>query len=378
MPGIPPTKGHSMRRAITRTLLTAVTATGLLAGAGTAAQAVPAADGQVQVLAAAGSDTTQDVVGAVLAAYGADTTANPDRDVTVNIPVRPAAPVTVPADATCEQRDYVTAGQEQPPASYPAPGSSGAGRTALRDPANLGTACLDIARSSSGPSSSDPAEFEYYGFAKDAVSWASFPGAAPADLSLAALRDIYSCTVTNWNQVGGQDAAIVRYLPPAGSGTRSFFVGTVLGAEPSTACGEIRTAAENDGTAVPEADRAAAILPYSVAQWVAQANGASTDVRSTVRIGAVDGSNPVTGPDADNRYRPDAAVINGAFPGVRTVYNVLDTRLPSYGQALRAVGFDAAGPGFLCAGSPAVTDLLTTFGFTPLPADGTGNTCTLA
>jgi phosphate transport system substrate-binding protein len=331
------------------------------------------------VLAAAGSDTTQDVVGAIMDAYRADATTNPDGDVTINIPVRPANGVTVPADDTCEQRTYVPAGQENPPASYPAPASSGAGKNALKDPANLTAACIDIARSSAGRAAADPAEFEYYGYAKDAVSFARFAGAAPADLTVDQLRGIYACAITNWSQVGGGDAPIVRYLPPAGSGTRSFFVGTVLGAEPSTSCGEVRIAAENDGVAVPAADRATAVLPYSVAQWVAQANGASTDVRAGAGIGLLGGENPVSGPDAAGRYEPNAGVINGTtFVGVRTVYNVLDTRLPSYQQALRVVGYDTAGPGFLCSGSAGVTALLKKYGFTPLPADGAGSTCTRA
>jgi phosphate transport system substrate-binding protein len=362
-----------LRAAVSAAAALAALGAPLLLGAAPAA-AVPAADGQVQVLAAAGSDTTQDVVGAVLDAYRTDRTANPDADQPVNIPVRPAAGgLTVPADATCAARAYVPAGQEQPPASLPAPAGSGAGKNALKDPANLATACVDVARSSSGRAATDPAEFEYYGYARDAVSWAHFAGAAPAGLTLAQLRDVYSCAVTNWRQLGGQDAPIVRYLPPAGSGTRTFFVGTVLGAQPATSCGEPKVAAENDGTAVPAADRAGAVLPYSVAQWVAQANGAVADVRAGVVVGPLGGENPVSGPDADGRFVPNAAVVNGGtFPGVRTVYNVLDTRLPSYGQALRVVGFDAAGPGFLCAGSPTVTALLTRFGFTPLP----GNTCT--
>lgn len=343
------------------------------------ATAAPGGDGRVQVLAAAGSDTTQDVVGAVLDAYRADATANPDGDVTINVPVRPVGGFTVPADDTCEQRTYVPAGQENPPTSYPAPASSGAGKNALKDPANLTSACVDIARSSAGRAASDPAEFEYYGYAKDAVSFAAFPGAAPADLTLDQLRGVYACTITNWSEVGGQDAPIVRYLPPVGSGTRSFFVGTVLGAEPSTSCGEVKIAAENDGSAVPAEDRAAAVLPYSVAQWVAQANGAGADVRAGARIGSLGGENPVLGPDADGRYEPNAAVINGTtFPGVRTVYNVLDTRLPSYGQALRVVGHDATGPGYLCSGSASVTALLKKYGFTPLPADAAGSTCVRA
>jgi phosphate transport system substrate-binding protein len=205
---------------------------------------------------------------------------------------------------------------------------------------------------------------------------AAAAGCSAADLTVAQLRAIYSCELTNWNQAGGRDATILRYLPPAGSGTRSFFVGTVLGAEPSTDCGAVKTAGENDGSAVPATDRDAAILPYSVAQWVAQANTASTDNRDGITIGALAGEHPVAGPDAAGRYRPNTAAINGTIPGVRTVYNILDTRLPSHGQALRIVGFDTDGPGFLCSGTTATT--LTEYGFTPLPADATGNTCTRA
>jgi phosphate transport system substrate-binding protein len=152
---------------------------------------------------------------AILAAYQGD--ANPDGDVAVNIPVRPADPVVVPGDTTCAERVYVPAGQQNPPAGYPAPSGSGAGKAALAESTNLTTACIDIARSSSGRAATDPQTFEYYGFAKDAVSWAHFPGAAPADLTIQQLRAIYACSVTNWNEVGGQDAAVVRYLPPAGS-----------------------------------------------------------------------------------------------------------------------------------------------------------------
>ncbi|GGK03028.1 phosphate ABC transporter substrate-binding protein [Pilimelia anulata] len=369
-----PTRGF---RAIVRTAAVGLAATHAAAGplaAGPAA-AAPAGDGVVQVLTAVGSDTTQDVVGAVLAGYAADRAANPDGDIPVNVPVRPAAPVDAPADATCARRGWVAAGQERPPATYAAPAGSGAGKAALVDPANRATACVDIARSSSGRAAGDPAELVYFGFARDAVSWARYPGAAPATLTLDQLRGIYSCAVTDWSAVGGAAGPIVRYLPPAASGTRAFFVGTLLGAEPSTACGPLREVPENDGAAVPAADRAAAILPYSAAGWVAQANGVAADRRGGAAIGALAGRQPVSGPDADGRYRPDDAVINGGFPGTRTVHHILDTRLPGHAEAVRAVGFDAAGPGYLCAGGAGVLATLRTYGFTPLPAVD-GRTCT--
>ncbi|GAA2511329.1 hypothetical protein GCM10010201_02780 [Pilimelia columellifera subsp. columellifera] len=114
-----------------------------------------------------------------------------------------------------------------------------------------------------------------------------------------------------------------------------LFGGAVLGAEPATSCGEIRATTENDGAGVPAADRPNAVLPYSVAAWVAQANWAGVDRRGGAVVGAIDGQQPVSGPDGVGAYHPDATVITGAFPATREVYNVLDTCLPSYAAALR-------------------------------------------
>ncbi|GGK43622.1 hypothetical protein GCM10010124_40530 [Pilimelia terevasa] len=40
-----------------------------------------------------------------------------------------------------------------------------------------------------------------------------------------------------------------------------------------------------------------------------------------------------------------SAVINTGFSGTRTVYNIIDTRLPCQAEAVRAVGFATTGPG---------------------------------
>src|SRR5206468_3244635 len=135
---------------------------------------------------------------------------------------------------------------------------------------NTTTTAIDIARSSSGRGASDPSTFQYYGYALDAVGIASWPGGNSVNhLSVQEIRDIYACTVTNWNQVGGGNASIVRYIPQAGSGTRSFFINTVLGgANPSTSCGTPIEIQENDGTGVTAANQPNAIFPYSVAQWI--------------------------------------------------------------------------------------------------------------
>ncbi|MGH3242232.1 MAG: substrate-binding domain-containing protein [Spirillospora sp.] len=357
------------------------------------ATAEPPPNGTAEVIAFAGSDTTEDVMDALTAAYRANTTANPDGDNTVNIPVQAEAGApgfTVPAQGACTTaRTYVNELEANPPSTYPAPNGSTDGKNALQGnppyPAdNLATGCIDGARSSSGPSSGDPSQFEYYAYALDAVGWAHYEtSAAPVSLSVAEIRGIYNCTYTNWNQVGGDDAPIHRYIPQSGSGTRSFFIGTVLnGVEPSTSCGQVTDVQEHDGRAVPTGDRYNAILPYSVAQWVAQANNVVEDKRGTVVIGRQETTggtlNPVNGPDGNGRYAPNTAVVkeNPTFLGVRSVYNVLDGRVSSYSQTLRFAGQDGTGPGYLCDGNSEVTGILTNYGFSPLPPDPfTGETC---
>ncbi len=351
-----------------------------------ASSPAPAAD-PAHVLAAGGSDTTEAVMEAVLGRFGSSA-ANTNAVGVANIPAFPASPYVVPADNGCESRTYVLSGN--PPTTYTAPNGSGAGRNALREPTNLANGCIDIARSSSGPSASDPAEFRYFGFAQDAVSWAAFNGGrAPVSLSKTQIKGIYDCSYTNWNQVGGTAGPIQRYLPQAGSGTRSFFISNILdGADPTTvssaSCPAVKLVEENKGDVVTVADRPGAIVPYSAGSWIAQANGASPNHRSTATIRAitVSGSalHPVAGPTF-GKYRPNATVISGGnFPGVRTVYNVLHTNSLGYAEALRAVGYDTANPTSgvrspLCNGEMAT--VLQTFGFTPLAPNANGITCSI-
>jgi phosphate transport system substrate-binding protein len=370
----------------TRILAAALAATSV----GTAALFVgtapaPAAD-PTHVLAAAGSDTTDAVMHEIMARFG-PSPANVNGSGSVNIPAVPATGFTVPADASCASRTYVVSGT--PPTTYTSPNGSSAGKNALKDPTNLTNGCIDIARSSSGPSGSDPAEFRYFGFAKDAVSWAGFNGGrAPATLTKTQIKGIYDCSFTNWSEVGGTAGAIQRYLPQAGSGTRSFFIANILdGADPTTvssgSCPAVKLVQENNGAQVTAADRPFAILPYSAAVWIAQANGAMANSRSTATVRSITVSGtplqPVA-PPTFGKYKPNATVINGGqFPGARTVYNVLHTNSVGYAEALRAVGYDTANPvggvrSPLCNGQ--LTSVLERFGFTPLPANGNGITCT--
>src|SRR5262245_31795380 len=109
-----------------------------VAGTSVAALAMLAAacnygpDGDQDVLAFAGSDTTQDVMGNIIAAYQADTKYNDDpniagddRDILDNVLSVETNPNTVPADEHCGAVTY-----HSPPGAgeVVAPNGSGAGR----------------------------------------------------------------------------------------------------------------------------------------------------------------------------------------------------------------------------------------------------------
>jgi phosphate transport system substrate-binding protein len=362
-----------MRARTTRFLgATAIAAGACLLLTGTAS-AVPAANGVPEVLAAAGSDTIFNVTAPIFANANSGTW-NTDPDNYVNVPpvLTGTTTFTVPADPFNAAVTYNAT------TNVPPDGSS-AGKAALKASADAGNGLIDLARSSSPRATSDPSTFEYYGFAKDGVTWASSATGSGAGLSLTItqLRSIYNGTITNWNQVGGGNAAIKLYLPQVGSGTLSFFTGTVLGFDPATISGlTINRFQENDATSIPAANQATAIVPFSVAQWVAQGNSVSPNKRAGFTVNKLTGAGsdgaPVTG--SAGAYVPAFA---DTFLGARTVFYVLDNRTVSYGQAKRAVGFDptdhAATASPLCGGKLAAT--LTQYGFKPLAANANGITC---
>lgn len=188
------------------------------------------------------------------------------------------------------------------------PAGSGSGVLALRasitgnayapggtnpTPAKVITGQVDIARSSSSAASNSDGKLLYVPYARDAVAYAYKGGNATwASLSATQLKQIFDGTLTN---VGG--AAIKPRLPQAGSGTRNFFL-SALGYSGTTAPGvsdQGNATAENDASVLADGE----IIPFSVASWVAQANGATSTNSTTlpgVALGTpIPGSAPYTG-----------------------------------------------------------------------------------
>src|SRR5215469_8985804 len=111
--------------------------------------------------------------------------------------------------------------------------SAGINQLATFTKSTSGPLCTNFARSSRPRGSSDPpfapGGVAFAAMAADAVSWAAPAAntAAPASLTPSQLNQIYTCSVTNWNQVGGGNQAIAPFLPQSGSGTLSFFLAAI-------------------------------------------------------------------------------------------------------------------------------------------------------
>jgi hypothetical protein len=353
------------------TLATVGTVTLGFAGLGIAAiSAGPAlADPTTQEIAV-GSDTIQDVMNQ----YSVDLTGNLLGSYNAIDPVSGVAGnnisyvrglnATLPGTTCTETR----------------PNGSGQGQIALRESINPGTTaapplptvapqgCVDIARSSSGPTSNTGGALAFIPFAEDAVAGSVGPAAAGtiqgingpvnAVATVITQAGLFTKTdlinlYTNCQPVteGGvqywpQGSSVTQppgstvidlYVPQPGSGTRNFWAGqlgfnnTTL---PTCVHDHIIAGADN-GNAVEEHNGIAVSTdpngygPFSIAQWISQSKHCHGEPQCTA-------TSPI---DIDRRYGATLQDINGAapfngsvpnesmnaaFPINREVYNVVE------------------------------------------------------
>jgi len=293
--------------------------------------------------------------------------------------------------------------------------------------------CVDIARSSGPPRSGVDGttnNTQFFAYALDSVTWASPSLNAPSKLTLQQLRDIYACKYNDWGQLGGTPGPIQRLLPQTSSGTGQVFKQYLLGlsgvsgsgpaASNTTAFPLVGTSAvdgsnltcpaakdyaygsapgandleENQGVTLAPDDYQSAIMAYSAGKWSYQSShptNPTLDRRNGVRVGALSQATGVTTPtyavkwtggstglfslnNAPNVVDDSNAVGVGndatvTYPGVRYLWNILDTSSPNYVQAKDTVGFVNTGAGAkspLCSG--ADLDIIQSYGFLDLPA----------
>ncbi|GIG62634.1 hypothetical protein Lfu02_70060 [Longispora fulva] len=224
------------------------------------------------------------------------------------------------------------------PCGIPRPADDAQGVSALLESRRRGDGCVDFARVSNRDpvaSPSDPA-LVYAPYALDSVSFAvPAGGSAPRRMTRAQLQNVYRCG----------DAALTPMLPAAGSELRATWLRylSITAAEAAglsclkstDAAG--RLVADNDGRVLTNT----AIVPYSVANYLAQAGTTAPDLRGRAVLGTV------TDPVGPAPIRPnDAAYPENVSFAVRG--DVAFTRRLSLAR-LQAI--------YTCA-DPTVTPLL--------------------
>jgi len=291
-------------------------ALGLAAGGSAAADTNP---GNTTTYAAVGSDTTQDVMeslsGVVLSTTGAPLLSN------------------YMATPTGTQ---ITTNTGNANCTFDRPANSGQGRDAL-SAAMRGVAfghsagsiagCVNVARSSSnGNPTTSPGvgSMTYIPFATDAVTYAvQASSLVPKRLGKADLVAIYSANTPN--------CVLLPLLPTIGSGTREFFLGQLGFTNNKGAIGSVGgpgtcvkdTTAfggaiqEHDGRFLSDPSN---LIPFSVAQDVAQGSDAIANQLGSAALGAIDATS-----DPNLANAKTATVLRGDFPFARPVYNVVPT-----------------------------------------------------
>lgn len=117
-----------------------------------------------------------------------------------------------------------------------------------------------FARSSRAPRDSDPSGLRFTSFARDAIVPVTFgaqsgPAQGVDNLSRNQLRGVFvTCTITNFNQIGGDDAPIEVYGIQEGSGTKATFDAFLNGDTNSCISDPDNIIFENNANPILEAD----------------------------------------------------------------------------------------------------------------------------
>lgn len=318
---------------------------------------------------AVGSDTTENVMDQL----GSDLAGNDLGSYDAVNPVTQAiGEVITPSKATTPVNNC----------SFTRPDGSGQGLAALRKSINPSTAaaqlaappqpnCIDISRSSSGLGSNaaTTGALVYIPFALDAVGIVTGPtsGTGATHITTADqftkqdLINLYTnCTTVteggvtyNPGTAATGQVQINLYVPQPGSGTLSFWASTLgFSATSLPACvhqsivGTTTLVEENDGTAV--ATDPNGIMPFSIAQWIAQRNG-HADRRHGAVEHSLNGVSPFNGTAA-------SGTLNTSFPINREVYNIVQFSRVSGSTADQGLVSMLVGPNsFLCQDSFTIT-----------------------
>lgn len=255
---------------------------------------------------------------------------------------------------------------------------------------------VDIARSSAAPTegfqctvnngapvAAGQRVLRFVAFARDALTWAHWGGGASAavtNLTQAEINGIYvTCSITNWNQVGGGNAPIVVFTAIPASGSRDSW-DTFVGGESDSCippeCKEADDVNDNDAVDTPSAgdpngcDR---VVREHFANNVEEATGADAAGNTSTNeanamywmsIGLHNVSPGQAGASLLGDYDSGAGILDsgdnalieaGQWPYTRLLYNVIiqSGTSPVASEAVRrftnsSAGSQDQGQGWIC------------------------------
>jgi hypothetical protein len=336
----------------------------LSVGSITVAQADPAAKVYGE-LVGLGSDTTMDVMDGISAALGKNgkllKLASYKAIGSATVTTRSGQAAIGRFNGSSAGRDalYVAIGQSSTKSIAIAPNTDGTSRDAVTVTTADLAGKIDFARSSSGPSSARAdGVITYIPFAIDAMTYAVAPNSKiPADIPLGtsgnttevSLMNIYKGNITRVItnngafvklvgsdyvlEAGEASNTINAYVPQAGSGTRSFWIGQVGITDTQIAAGTTaakdvfmqgttqKSVQEHDGSAV--ANDPYGLVGFSISQFVAQTNRVAPSRLNGAVLRSIGGVEPtVAGATAGT------IATNPVWTSIkRTVYNIVPTAL---------------------------------------------------
>ena len=337
----------------------------IAAGTAMPVMADPVSVNKYAELVGLGSDTTMDVMDGISLALG-DVSASDKRLKLASYKAIGSADVVVSADGIAIPRANgssagrdalrIAIGQLNSATVAIAPDELGKPRTASAPTTAQLAGKFHYARSSSGPSGAiSNGVLTYVPFAQDNMTYATAPNSKiPSDIPLGSvantsevsLINIYKGNITrvivsestgdfiklaapNYTPAAGEVSHTIRaYIPQAGSGTRSFWIGQVRITETEitngvTAAKDITpggvSVQEHDGTAV--ANDPYALVGFSISQWVAQTNGVAPLRTAGAVLRSMGGVAPVVQTAGVYSTAPNWTAIK------RPVYNIVPTAL---------------------------------------------------
>lgn len=363
-----PSKGTTLKNKLFAQVTVALSGAAVIA-AGTAmpVMADPVSVNKYAELVGLGSDTTMDVMDGISLALG-DVSPSDSRLKLASYKAIGSADVVVSADGIAIPRANgssagrdalrIAIGQINSGSVAIAPDELGKSRTATLPTTAQLAGKFHYARSSSGPSGAIAnGVLTYVPFAQDNMTYATAPlniSKIPSNIPLGStanttevsLMNIYKGNITqviedeatgdfikleapSYVPAAGEVSNTIRaYIPQAGSGTRSFWIGQVKITEADITGGLVPakdvtpagvTVQEHDGTAV--ATDPYALVGFSISQWVAQTNGVAPKRTAGAVLRSIGGLEPVVVTDGVYATAPTWSAIK------RPVYNIVPTAL---------------------------------------------------